>query len=242
MDRAVYDRMKEIDDIHWWFVARRKIVRALLSRDATPDRKMRILEVGCGTGSNLAMLKSYGVVDAIEPDDDARNVAIERSQIAVRGGFLPDGVKLEDGVYDIVVLLDVLEHIGDDLGTLQALKAKLTPTGKLLITVPANPWLWSEHDVAHHHQRRYTQASLSKVLTAAGYRIDHQSHFNTLLFPLIVLMRAIGRVTGRGGGDDAVPHRAVNWILQKTFGAESLWVPRIRMPWGVSIAAVARSC
>ena len=239
MDRAVYERMAEIDGAHWWFVARRRIVTALLDAHRPADRALRILEVGCGTGSNIAMLQGYGEVDAIEPDDLARKLASERTGVAVKGGYLPDGVVLANGHYDLIVLLDVLEHIPGDRAALAALRTKLAPGGRMIVTVPAMPWLWSAHDVAHHHQRRYTGATLRRVFADAGFRLRHQSHFNTLLFPLIVAARAFGKLTGRAGGDDAMPSRAVNRVLAATFGAERHWVARRSLPFGVSLAAVA---
>ncbi len=102
-----------------------------------------ILEVGAGTGSNLSMLQGFGWVDAIEPDEAARALASRRGGIAVGGGLLPDRVELPDGRYDMIVLLDVLEHIENDRGSLQVLKRKLAPGGRLVLTVPAAPWLWS---------------------------------------------------------------------------------------------------
>jgi SAM-dependent methyltransferase len=239
MDRQTFDRMAEIDGEHWWFAARRRIVTALIDAQVAPPADARILEVGCGTGSNLAMLRQYGTVDAIEPDGPARALAERRSGIAIQGGFLPEGVTLQDGRYDMIVLLDVLEHIPDDAGTLAFLSSKLAPGGKLLLTVPAAPWLWSAHDVAHHHQRRYTAASLAKVVEGAGFRIRHATHFNTLLFPLIVAARAINRLLGREAGDDAMPSKAVNGVLETTFGAERHWVARRSLPFGVSLGLVA---
>ena len=239
MDRAVYDRMAEIDADHWWFVARRKIIDALIRKQARPPRGARILEVGCGTGSNIALLQRFGTVDAIEPDDDARALSTERTGVAVKGGLLPDGVVLEDGAYDLIVLLDVLEHIPDDTAALGGLRRKLKPGGRLLITVPAMPSLWSAHDVAHHHQRRYTPAQLRSVVERSGFRIRHQSHFNTLLLPLIVAARTIGKIRGKEGGDDAMPPAPVNALLRMLFGAERFVVPRIGVPFGVSLAVVA---
>ena len=241
MDRAVYDRMAEIDGEHWWFSARRKIIDSLIRNKIAPAPGARILEVGCGTGSNLAVLQRFGIVDAIEPDDGARALAASRSGIAVKGGLLPDGVEIEDGTYDLIVLLDVLEHIPDDLGTLRALKPKLRPGGRLLLTVPAMPWLWSAHDVAHHHQRRYTASTLKAVLDNAGFRVRHRSYFNTFLFPLIVAARVVGKVTGREGGDDAMPPAAINTILERLFAAERGWVSRIGFPFGVSLGVVAEA-
>ena len=239
MERHIYDRMAEIDGAHWWFQGRRAIVSTLIDRQVTRGRPLRILEVGCGTGSNLEMLKRYGTVDAVEPDDPARALAAKRSGIAVKGGLLPDGVELEDGAYDLIVLLDVLEHIPDDHGTLAALRAKLAPGGRLLVTVPATPWLWSAHDAAHHHHRRYTGKSLTSVFEDAGFRVRYRSHFNTLLFPLIVAARAAGKLFNRHGGDDAMPPRPLNRLLKSLFASERHLLGRASLPFGVSLALVA---
>lgn len=239
MDRAVYDRMAEIDEDHWWFTARRKIIDKVIRSQVSPPAKARILEVGCGTGSNLALLKRFGSVEAIEPDDSARALASARGGVEVQGGLLPDGVTLDDAAYDLIAMLDVLEHIPDDGSALKALRSKIRGGGKLLLTVPAMPWLWSAHDAAHHHQRRYTGSSLAAVVRQSGYRIRYQSHFNTVLFPLIALARGIGKLTGKEGGDDAMPPAPVNKALETLFAAESALLGRFSLPVGVSLILVA---
>lgn len=241
MDRAVYDRMAAIDGEHWWFSARRKIIAGLIREQVAPRPGARILEVGCGTGSNIALLQQFGTVEAIEPDDGARAIAAGRTGVLVQGGLLPDGVVLDDGAYDMIVLLDVLEHIPNDREALGSLRSKLKPGGKLVLTVPAMPWLWSEHDVAHHHQRRYTAATLEKVVCDSGFKVRHRTHFNTMLFPLIVAARALGKLTGREGGDDAMPPRPINRALEAIFAAESAWVSRRSFPVGVSLGLVAEA-
>lgn len=239
MERATYDRMAEIDGRHWWFVARRRIIDRLIREQVPLGADARILEMGCGTGSNLALLQRFGAVDAVEPDDDARALSAQRSGLAIKGGLLPDGVALADGRYDLIAMLDVLEHIPDDLGALVALRPKLTAGGRILVTVPANPRLWSAHDVAHHHQRRYTAAQLADVFTRAGYRVRHLTHFNTLLYPLVAAARGLGRFTRREGGDDAIPPGPLNALLERLFAAERHWVGRRTLPFGVSLAVVA---
>ncbi|QEH80490.1 class I SAM-dependent methyltransferase [Sphingomonas sp. C8-2] len=238
MDRATYDRMAEIDQDHWWFVARRRIIASLIERHRPKPGPMRILEVGAGTGSNLALLQRYGAVDAIEPDDGARAFAEQRSGLSIKGGYLPN-VPLDDGAYDLIVLLDVLEHIPGDVEALACLKDKLAPGGRILVTVPGAPWMWSAHDVAHHHQRRYTAARLRAVFGRAGLRTRYLTHFNSVLFPLIAAVRLLGKVTGKEGGDDAMPSNPVNAALTTLFGAERLWAARVPVPFGVSIAIVA---
>lgn len=239
MDRAVYDRMAEIDADHWWFTARRRIIARLIDRYRPKAGPLKILEVGCGTGSNLALLRAYGDVDAIEPDDGARALAEQRSGLSIKSGYLPHGVPLEDGHYDLIVLFDVLEHIPEDVPALSALGAKLAPGGRILLTVPAMPWLWSAHDVAHHHHRRYTADTLKKTIRASGLKPIHHSHFNSLLFPLIVAARALSRLRRHEGGDDAMPSKLVNGILAAIFGAERHWVTMVSVPFGVSMAMVA---
>lgn len=238
MERAVYDRMAEIDGEHWWFAARRDILTRLIERLKLPG-DARILEVGCGTGSNLGMLQRFGRVDAIEPDGPARALASSRSGIAVQGGTVPGDAVVPDNAYDLIVLLDVLEHIPDDHGTLAELRSKLAPGGRLLVTVPAMPWLWSAHDAAHHHKRRYTAAALENVFRSAGFRVKYRSYFNTLLFPLIVAARYAGRLMGREDGDDAIPPRPINRILKTAFGLERHVVGRGTLPFGVSLALTA---
>ena len=239
MDRATYDRMAEIDGSHWWFVARRAIIDRLIRDQVAPRPGATILEMGCGTGSNIALLQRFGQVDAVEPDDAARALAAARTGVAVKGGLLPDGVELADGRYDLIAMLDVLEHIPGDHAALAALRPKLAPGGRILVTVPASPWLWSAHDVAHHHQRRYTAATLRAVFEGAGYRVRHLTHFNSLLFPLIVAARAVGKLTRREGGDDALPPAPLNGLLRRLFAAERHWVGRRTLPFGVSLAVVA---
>ncbi len=241
MERAVYDRMAAIDGEHWWFAARRDIIASLMADRIARGRNLRILEVGCGTGANLATLQRFGTVDAIEPDDAARAIAAGRSGVPVKGGYLPDGVDLADASYDAVVLFDVLEHIPQDQAALAALRSKLAPGGRLMITVPANPWMWSEHDVQHHHQRRYTRRTLSAVLDDAGFAPQHMSYFNTALFPLVVLRRAIARLSGRATNDDALPGRAVNAALRTVFAAERWWLRRLSLPFGVSLVVIAEA-
>jgi SAM-dependent methyltransferase len=240
MDRAAYDRMAEIDGTHWWFAARRQIITDLIRRRVAPPKSARILEVGCGTGSNIAMLQQFGAVDALEPDDGAREWAMQRSGLAIQGGFLPeDGDRIAGAAYDMIVLLDVLEHIPQDGPALATLREKLAPGGRILLTVPAMRWLWSAHDAVHHHQRRYTRAGLRKVVEDAGFRISYISYFNTLLFPLVVAARAVGKLTGREGGDDAMPGGLVNRVLKGLFASERHWLVRGAFPVGVSLACVA---
>jgi SAM-dependent methyltransferase len=239
MERHVFERMAEIDQDHWWFVGRRRIVAALIARFRPKPAPLRILEIGCGTGSNLPMLQGFGEVEAVEPDDQARALAHRRTGVSIFAGYLPN-VPLEDARYDLIVMLDVLEHIPDDVAALECLRSKLAPGGRLLLAVPAMPSLWSGHDVAHHHQRRYTARSLEAVVKAAGWRTLHRGAFNTLLLPAIVAIRTLHKMLGSTGGDaDQIPPARLNRLLAALFGWERHAAVRGLFPVGVSLALVA---
>jgi SAM-dependent methyltransferase len=179
MDRAVFDRMAELDQHHWWFTARRRILSSVIRRVVRPPANARILELGCGTGHNLDTLAKFGKVEASELDDYARELATQRLGRKVEKVALPDLSKFPADAYDMIALLDVLEHVPDDKGSLAAILTRLKPGGALLVTVPANPWMWSAHDVAHHHHRRYRKAEIAALATEAGYDIEILSPFNT---------------------------------------------------------------
>lgn len=240
MERHVYDRMAELGDTHWWFRARRRVLAEIVRRIVRPPKKAKILEVGCGPGHNLAMLKAFGAVEGVELDQAAGKIAAGRVGCPVREGALPELRDVERGAYDLVALLDVLEHVENDAASMAALFDLLRPGGALLLTVPANPWMFSAHDRAHHHHRRYRQREIAALAGGAGFHIDLLSHFNTLLFPAVAGARAIGKLTGKEGGDDALPPAPLNRLLEGVFASERWLAGRLPMPFGVSLVAVLR--
>lgn len=239
MERIVYDRMAELDERHWWYRARREILASLISRKIALPADPRLLEIGCGTGHNLRMLARFGAVDGIELDEAARAVAAERLGRPVGGSPLPDLQGVPDSRYDLVAVLDVIEHVEADRESLETIARKLRPGGKVLITVPAHPWMWSAHDEVNHHKRRYTTKSLRAVIERAGLRVELLSPFNSLLFPLAAAARIAGRMMGKNGGDDALPPRPLNAIFENIFGLERYALGRVPFPPGVSLVAIA---
>ncbi|QAY79876.1 bifunctional 2-polyprenyl-6-hydroxyphenol methylase/3-demethylubiquinol 3-O-methyltransferase UbiG [Sphingosinicella sp. BN140058] len=238
MERIVYDRMAELDSRHWWYRARRDILATLIARKIDLPAAPRILEIGCGTGHNLEMLQRFGRADGIEIDPAARALAAERLGRPIGDSPLPALAGVEDGAYDLVAILDVLEHVEEDRAALQSIARKLKAGGRILITVPAHPWMWSAHDVVNHHKRRYTRATLRAVIGAAGLKIEMMSWFNSLLFPLAAAARIAGRITRKEDSDDALPAKPVNSLFEAIFGLERYAVGRMPLPPGVSLVAI----
>ncbi|WP_413060686.1 class I SAM-dependent methyltransferase [Sphingomonas carotinifaciens] len=239
MDRIVYDRMAAHDSTHWWYRARRDILADYLTRYAALPADARILEIGCGTGHNLPMLSGFGRVEAIEIDPAARAIAGERLGRPVGDAPLPALPGVERGAYDLVAVLDVVEHIEDDVAALKAMGDLLRPGGKILIAVPAHQWMWSAHDVVNHHHRRYSKATLAAAIERAGLRAKKLTYFNSLLFPLAAAARLAGRMTGRDDSDDSPPPKPLNAAFETIFRLERHLVGRLPMTPGVSIVTLA---
>jgi SAM-dependent methyltransferase len=241
MQRDAYLQLYSNEDRHWWSVSRRMIVQKVLDC-YLPDQDARsILEVGCGSGGNLELLSNYGDLCAMELDDDAREMAKRRGIGIVEKGSLPDDVPFTQ-TFDLICMLDVLEHIDDDLRTLQEIKKRLKPRGKLLLTVPAYGFLWSAHDVALAHKRRYRKKQLIQLVKLSGLKTLYTTYFNTFLFPVVAAARFLNNALGKkGGADMKMPSNVMNDLLIKIFSSERIFIPGISLPVGVSILLVAEN-
>jgi SAM-dependent methyltransferase len=242
MDAALYPLMAQVEDTHWWFCSRQAIVASVLSGlGLSPGA--RILEPGCGTGGNFAMLSRFGEVYAMDADLDACKFAGARKTAKVEQGQLPERVPFEGVSFDLVVMTDVLEHLVRDQDSLTALRERLKPGGWLLATVPAFQWLWSVHDTTHHHQRRYVARDLRALIERSGYSVAYLSYYNFLLFPAIAAARGLGRLrkSDPQHDHDLRAHSGlVNSILRTVFSSERHAIGRLTVPFGVSLLVVAR--
>lgn len=239
MERIVYERMAELDQLHWWYRARRGVIAALIEREAMPPKGAQLLEVGCGTGHNLPMLGQFGTVDAIEIDEEARAMAEKRLGRPVHGSRLPELPGIPEHHYDLIGAFDVIEHVDDDHGAVASLAKRLKPGGKLVVTVPAHQWMWSAHDVVNHHQRRYSKKKLKALIDGSPLKLEKIGYLNSLLFPLAVGARFAGKLAGKDSSDDNLPPKPINWAFEKIFSAERHLVGRLPLPPGLSLFAVA---
>lgn len=239
MERVVYEQMAELDQSHWWYRARREVIAALIRRKALPPANARLLEIGCGTGHNLAMLGQFGEVDALELDDEARAVAERRLGRRVMSAPLPELAEVPKRHYDLIGAFDVIEHIDDDRAALESIDQRLKPGGKLVVTVPAHQWMWSAHDVVNHHKRRYSKAKLKLLFECSPLRLEAIGYFNSLLFPIAVAERLSSRLRGKDDSDLTLPPLPLNAALEKVFAAERHLVGRVPLPPGLSLFAVA---
>jgi SAM-dependent methyltransferase len=236
-------KMFEVEDTYWWFVARRWLVRALLDRHLPAGAApRRIVDVGCGTGATLGTLAEYGEVIGIDRSPYALHYCRERGHHRLARGDAA-ALPLADESVDVVTALDLLEHIGDDARAVREFVRVLRPGGLLIATVPAGPMLWSEHDEALDHLRRYRAREFRRLLDAAGLQVLRFSPLITTLLAPIALLRLAQRLRPKRGARPQtaliIPPPWINRWLIRLLLWENRWLLRFRLPFGVSLVAAA---
>lgn len=237
-----------MEDLHWWFVGRRRILLEVLNRYLAPNgsQTRRILDVGCGTGTMLTYLASFGKAEGVDIDEEAIGYCRDRGLQNVRLGeasSLPFG----DGSFDLVTALDVVEHLDDDVAAFREMKRVLRPGGQILVTVPAHRFLWGDQDEVNMHKRRYNARELRDRLVESGFDVLRISYMNAILFAPIAAVRLARRLEHRlrkriqPQSDFRYPAPGpVNFLLAAVFGAEGPILRRMNIPFGVSILALAQ--
>jgi SAM-dependent methyltransferase len=231
------------EESHWWYRGRRRIVMDAVAQLPRDDRP-RILDAGCGSGRNMLELARFGSVTGTDVSERALELARQRG---VGGAELArlEQLPFADESFDVITCLDVIEHIPDDVGALRELRRVVAPSGRLLVTVPAYPWLWGRHDDANHHQRRYTQTTLVAAGEGAGWVVERLTHFNALLLPAAAGYRLLERFMPERGDAPSELDRTPAWanrLLESFLGAEAQLLRRgVRIPFGLSLLAIFRS-
>jgi SAM-dependent methyltransferase len=245
MQAHTYAIMREVEDKHWWYVGRRRIISAFLKRICDELREEgtgepRILDIGCGTGGNLEALSSFGRAEGVDISSEALDFCRARGLNNVRQGAA-ETLPYESESFDLVTGLDVVEHLDDDVAGLKEMRRVLRPGGRMLLFVPAFRFLWGVQDDVSHHRRRYTLKELKRRLQQAGMRVERASYANITFFGPILVGRLFMRLTKlRPASENNVNVSALNNAFGGIFGAESWWLSRMNFPFGVSIICVAK--
>lgn len=244
MHESLYEEMYRMEQSHWWFTGRRAIVQHMAKThlNLEPQTRLRVCELGCGTGGNLVPWQEGHDIIGVEPSAEARTFANRRLADKVISGTLPDGIDVEKENWDLVLMTDVLEHVEDDFASAQTALQLLDVGGILVATVPAYPWLYSPRDKHHHHFRRYSKSRYRQLFDLPGYRTELLSHYNSALFPAAASARLASKVVTKneGEGDLRLPWNPLNRLLHTTFASERWLLPYMTLPFGLSLIAVVR--
>src|SRR5918995_286782 len=228
--------MHQVELRHWWFRGRRRLLTGLLGKvGQARNESLRILDYGCGTAGNTTSYASYGTVIGIEPDAFAVRVAHARGgAFYCRAGGLQ--LPFRASTFDVVMASDVLEHIEDDFAAVAEVARVLRPGGSAIVSVPAHQWLFSYHDRALHHFRRYSKTGLRNLFTSGGLRVRQISYWNTALYPLLCFYRLLQqkRHPALPYSDTRLPPRLVNECLAALLTGEAALLRHVTLPWGLS--------
>jgi SAM-dependent methyltransferase len=226
---------------HWFYRGKRKIVQAWMQHLGLPDGSGRpIVDVGAGTGILLSELERGGRTIGVEYAPTGLSLARETTRSPlVRGSA--EAIPLADGTAQLVVALDVIEHLDDDARAVAEMARVLAPGGHLMINVPACMALWSDWDEALGHRRRYSLDMLGQVLSRPELEVRHLAYTNWLAFlPIWLIRRWRTHVRpSRRRAEDQVPLAAVNDVLEAAYVLPATW-SWFRPPLGVSVFGVAR--
>jgi SAM-dependent methyltransferase len=242
MQHHTYSIMYQIEETHWWFAGRRRIISGFVGRIcANLERQPpRILDVGCGTGANLELLGRFGNAEGVDVSPEALSFCRERGLQSVRQGEA-EHLPYPDESFDLVTGLDVVEHLDDDVGGLKEMRRVLRPGGRALLFVPAFMFLWGVQDDVSHHRRRYTLKGLKEVVKAAGLEVEIATYANITFFFPVLLGRLLMRLTGfRPASENNLTVGFLNRPLGLFLGAEDLLLRHAGLPFGVSAICVAR--
>jgi SAM-dependent methyltransferase len=252
MHSAQFQLHAQIEERHWWFVARRQILTTVVNAVLPPSPETTIVDVGCGTGANLAGLAGQYECIGIDSSSQAIRLASVRfPEVRFIHGQAPADL---GGIMDrarMVLLMDVLEHVSDDFQLLSELLAAARPGTLFLLTVPADLKLWSEHDLAFGHYRRYDLERFEQIWQGLPVKALFASYFNTRLHPIVKAIRTWNRCRGRAGGlagtDFRLPNRLSNRFLTRCFSGERHRLARLGQGkplapyrFGVSLMALLR--
>jgi SAM-dependent methyltransferase len=248
-DPSFFEQLAKVEDRHFWFQARNRLIFGItrkLTSNLSPG--YRVLEVGCGTGNVLRVLRQAcpdGNVVGLELWLDGLRFAQQRS----KGPLVQGDVRKSPfgKPFELIGMFDVLEHIPEEVATLVALCEALAPGGMLMLTVPAHQYLWSYFDEAAHHCRRYSSREIRARLAEAGFQVEFMSEFMTCIFPIVWLLRKIGNRRPSSETARTLAMRefrvlpVINGLLTAMLRLEVLWLNRgWRLPIGTSLIAVAR--
>ncbi|MDQ5844143.1 MAG: class I SAM-dependent methyltransferase [Acidobacteriota bacterium] len=246
MQQHTYAIMRRVEESHWWFVGRRRIIRSFLERivhnrqTSKDGGSLNILDVGCGTGANLEMLSEFGEARGVDVSAEALSFCRARGLANVKQGEA-EALPYEDGSFDLVTGLDVVEHLDDDLAGLKEMHRVLRRGGQALLFVPAFMFLWGVQDDVSNHRRRYTLSGLKSVVRKAGFEVERATYVNLSFFAPIFLGRLFMKVTGlRPESENNITIGSLNGVLGKILGSEAAALRFLNFPFGVSIVCVAR--
>lgn len=243
MNKDEYQKMYNLENSYWWHVGRQSIISSFLNLYLSKKENLKILNIGCGTGANFKILKKFGKVTGIDSSEEALKFCHKQEFNNVRLGKA-ERLDFKNESFDLITVLDVLEHLNDDQKALREFYRVLKKGGQVLITVPAYRFLWSEHDEALHHRRRYMASDLHIRLNNAGFQVLRRSYCISFAFPAILAYKLFRGLFPKSPDKPKTSYiilpKVINNFLILLLKLEAFLLKHIDFPIGTSIISLAR--
>lgn len=237
MRHDLYAEMYRQEEYYWWHRAKRALVKQFIPAGT----RLNILDIGCGTGKLLEELQKNGEVWGVDMSEAAISLCHRRGLTHVRTGKLP-GLNLAQR-FDVIICLDVLEHIKDDHQAIKNITKLLKPGGKLILTVPAYQWLYSYWDKILHHYRRYSPQQLTRCFLGSGLEITKLSFVYSFLLPLVVPFRLVRQKAFAKKTPTSDFIALPQWLHGFFFALakiEHFFIQYVNLPFGISLLCIAK--
>lgn len=237
-----YPILYQVEETHWWYVGRRRIIEALIQQICSrlKDANPRILDVGCGTGANLKMLGRYGRAEGVDIAEQAVAFCHERGLDGVKLGAV-EQLPYDDESFDILTALDVIEHLDNDVAGLREIHRVLRSGGYVLVFVPAFMFLWGVQDDVSNHRRRYTMPGLLDAMKKAGFSVEWSSYSNiSFFFPVLAVRTLMRWLRLRTETEYGINIPFMNRPFSQLFAVERFVFNPGKLPFGVSAVCIAK--
>jgi SAM-dependent methyltransferase len=240
MNETSHDIEKRVEGFHWWFSVRRKLLKSILASLPLPQGSLS-LDIGCGTGSNLRLLRAEGLsVIGLDNSLYALSLAKMNSRFSLVNGDV-NMLPIRPESVGLIIAMDIFEHLDNDQNGIRQCFQALKRGGILILTVPAFKWLWGIQDLVTQHKRRYMKKEILNLLTLEGFELLKSSYFNFFLFFPILLARRATHVLGlKIRSENEINSPLLNSLLEGIFSLEPYLLEHFSFPFGVSILCVAR--
>ena len=244
MREEEYRLLSNFEKKYWWHVGRRKIIKNLIEGFLNQHQNLEILDVGCGTGGNYNLLKKYGEVKGIDASKTAIDLCKKNNFTNVVLGDCRN-TGFDDSCFDLIIALDLLEHLEDEVGVLKEFKRILKAKGNIIVTVPAYKFIWSKHDENLHHKRRYLLKEIVSSLENNGFKVIKSSYIITFLAPIIVFIRLLENLlshffTLTKKNSYIILPEVINDFFIKILYFEAWLIKYVNFPFGISIVCIGQ--
>lgn len=243
MKKEFYEEYFYLEKDYWFFVSRRKIAFSVLDKPLRHKKDLHILDVGTGTGVMTESLRKYGRVTGVDNSEEAINYCRKRGIFDIKQASA-EKLPFENGTFDFVCAMDLLEHADSDKDVLKEFYRVLKPGGLMFVTVPAHRFLWTAHDEINLHKRRYSSYRLKTAIETSGFNIERFTYFNSILFPFVAGIKIVrrlccGKTSSGAKSDFIVVPRLINRVLEAIFSSEMFLLKMVNLPYGISLMCLA---